>query len=110
MIMIIITTIMNSSIYTTDNSIKEPTCWGMISLISREREKKQKYIHTELTLHIPTFLQPGKRSSHMNRGGFAEELVFTSCRTATEGESRERQREERRAGTVTHPEPQVWLG
>lgn len=63
---------------------------------------------TKATAKIPTFSQPGERSSHMHCWGFAEELAFTSCRTGERG----RDRGSRRgggggggAGTVTHPQP-----
>lgn len=79
------------------NNIKESTCCLMINF---EEWSENKHTHKEAISQIPTFLQPGKRSSHMNHGGFAKKLVFTSCCKATEGE-RGRDRA-RRGGWCSH--------
>lgn len=43
--------------------------------------RKKRNEHPHMEKQIPTFSQPGHHSSHVNHRGFAEELVFTSCRT-----------------------------
>ena len=73
--------------HTVKAAIDGPTCWQMISFFLNR--------HTEASSQIPTFFffsptAGEKRSSHMNRGSYAEELVFTSCRTGEEGREKKK--------------------
>lgn len=89
--------------YTVKSAIDGPTCWQMISFNDL---RINTHIYTSYITHLLPFYGTGKRSGHVNRRGFAEELVFTSCHTATQGERARDSGEARRAGTVTVTQPQ----